>query len=330
MTSESPATRQDTREITVICLGETMLMFGPPPHEVMGYCVQFIAMHGGAESNVAIGMERLGMHAAWIGKLPRNALGRKIVNELRAFGVDTTAVVWTDTGRVGKFFVEWGARPRPLKTIYDRANSVATTLVADDLDWDFIARAKWLQMTGITPATSETCRKSVPEIVARARALGVKVLFDVNYRSLLWSRDEAKATCEKILPYVNLLTATEIDTEIVLGRSLPREVAVRTLFDMYDFDAVVMTLGGEGSLGYDGTSFYSSTGYEVETVNRMGAGDAYDAGLLYGYLGAGLQTGLYYGTAFSALKLTIPQNIPIIDKEDVDQLLSGRSIDVVR
>ena len=314
----------------VICLGETMLMFAPPRHELIEYSLDFKAYHGGSESNVAIGLERLGMHAGWISKLPENALGRKVVNELRAFGVDISSVAWTEEGRVGLFFFEWAAPPRPLMTIYDRSHSAVSTLVADDLDWDYIAEAEWLHMTGITPCLSDICRRSVPEIARRTREAGVKLSFDVNYRSLLTTREEACRRYADILSYVNLLITTEEDAEMFLDEPMDREQTVRTLFEENDFDAVVMTLGEEGSIAYDGTSVYSTSGYEVETVNRLGAGDAFDAGLLYGYLRQDLRQGLNYGMAMAALKMTIPQNIPPVNKEDVERLLSGRHIDVVR
>jgi len=330
MTS-TPISRADqANRVRVVCLGETMVMFGPPPYETIEYCDHFIALHGGAESNVAIGLERLGIHAGWIGKLPCNALGRKIVNEARSFGVDTSAVVWTDHGRVGTFFVEWGAPPRPIMTIYDRAGSVATTLIADDLDWDYIGRAEWLELTGITPATSATCRASVPEIAQRARQRGVKVAFDTNYRALLWSEAEARVGCAAILPSVNLLVATEPDMAILLGEHLAREEALRAITGRYNLEAAVMTLGGEGCLAYDGRAFYRAAGYTAQVVNRLGAGDAFMAGLLYGYLGENLEAGLCYGMAMAALKLTIPQNIPLINKEDVLRLVTGHKCDLVR
>ncbi|MFO7918245.1 MAG: sugar kinase [Anaerolineae bacterium] len=314
----------------VICLGETMLMFAPPRNELLEYSIDFKAYHGGSESNVAIGLERLGMRAGWTSKLPENALGRKVVNELRAFGVDVSGVAWTEQGRVGLFFFEWAAPPRPLMTIYDRAHSAVSTLVADDLNWEYIAEAGWLHMTGITPCLSDTCRRSVPEIARRTREAGVKISFDVNYRSLLTTREEACRRYADIFPYVNLLITTEEDAEMLLDESMDREQTVRTLFAEDDFDAVVMTLGEEGSIAYDGTSVYTASGYEVETVNRLGAGDAFDAGLLYGYLHQDLGQGLNYGMAMAALKMTIPQNIPLVNKEDVERLLAGRHIDVVR
>ena len=321
-----------------------MLMFAPPRTELIEHCDQFRAYSGGSESNVAIGLTRLGMRAAWIGKLPRNALGRKVVNEIRAYGVDTSACIWTDDGRVGTFFVEWGAHPRPLKTIYDRAGSAATTLTVDDLDWDWVRQAEWLHLTGITPALSPTCRASTPQIAARARKLGLKVSFDVNYRSLLWTPDAARASLAQILPHVDLLVATEADARIVLdlapeeaGSATQEDLAER-LWTRYRPEATVVTCGGAGCVATDGQALYRAPGYEVETVNRLGAGDAFDAGLLYGYLTAGrhagsragLRTGLETGCAMSALKLTIPQNTPLVDRADVERLLAGRDVEVVR
>ena len=316
--------------VRVVCIGETMLMFAPPPYELIEYCDHFVALNGGAESNVAIGLERLGVHAGWIGTLPRSALGRKIANEIRSLGVDTSAVVWTDRGRVGTFFVEWAAPPRPLMTIYDRANSVATTLSEDDLDWDYIAQAEWLVLTGITPALSRTCRNMAINVARRAREMGLRVAFDVNYRSLLWARDEAAEACREILPHVNLLVATEPDMHMLVDGELCREAALMQMLEGYRLDAAVMTLGGEGSLAYDGRAIHRTPAHPVQVVNRLGAGDAFVAGLLYGYCGSGLQDGLRYGMAMAALKLTIPQNIPLVNKEDVQKLASGENHDIIR
>lgn len=316
--------------VRVVCLGETMLMFAPPRCELIEHCDQFVAYSGGSESNVAIGLERLGMHAGWIGKLPDNALGRKVVNGIRAYGVDTTACIWVGEGRVGTFFVEWGAPPRPLKTIYDRAGSAAATLTAEDLDWDYLGRSGWLHLTGITPALSETCRATIPQVVVRAREQGCQISFDVNYRSLLWSPSQARAAFGEILAHVNLLIATVADARMLLEQKCEERELAERLFDRYALDAVVLTCGADGSLAYDGDRLYRSRGYRVEVVNRLGAGDAFDAGLLYGTLTSGLQAGLDYGSAMAALKLTIPQNTPLIERADVERLLSGDDLDLLR
>jgi 2-dehydro-3-deoxygluconokinase len=310
-----------------------MIMFAPPGHELMEHSETFRALIGGAEANVAVGLVRLGVHAGWIGKLPDNALGRWVVNGTRRYGVDTSAVVWSETGRVGTFYVEFGAKPRPTKTIYDRAGSAATTLTADELDWDYIGAAQWLHLTGITPALSETCRRAVPEIVRRARALGVKVSFDLNYRSKLWSPDEARVAWDEILPHVNLIITTEEDAAMLLDtpdRTFSRETALRKLFDSYQPDAVVMTCGGTGSTAFDGQQVMTAPSWSLELVNRLGAGDAFAAGLLYGVIRADLQAGLAYGNAMSALKFTVSQNLPLIDKDDVERLLAGNDLRLVR
>jgi 2-dehydro-3-deoxygluconokinase len=330
MTTMTPAETDGAGGPQVICIGETMLMLAPPPHELVEYCDHFVALNGGAESNVAIGLERLGIHAGWIGKLPRNALGRKIVNEIRSFGVDVSSVVWTERGRVGTFFVEWGAPPRPLATIYDRTGSAATTLAAEDLDWNHVRRARWLVLTGITPALSPICRRSTPAIARRARQLGVKVAFDINYRSLLWTADELRESCREILPHVSLLVGTESDMGMLVEGSSSREKVLQTLMGEYDLEAAVMTLGGEGCLAYDGSAFHRAPAHPAQIVNRLGAGDAFVAGLLYGYLLHDLPTALVYGMAMAVLKLTIPQNIPLVVREDVERLVNGDRSDLVR
>jgi len=332
------ASSLDRTPPVVVALGETMIMLAPPGHELMEHSESFRALIGGAEANVAVGLERLGVHAGWIGKLPRTALGRWVVNGTRRYGVDTSAVVWADVGRVGTFFVEFGAQPRPTKTIYDRADSAATTLTADELDWDYIGRARWLHMTGITPAISATCRASTPEIARRARALGVKVSFDLNYRSRLWTPEAARAAWHEILPHVALIITTDIDAGILLdapadvaGWDLAdREAALRRIFETYTPEAVVMTCGGQGSAGYDGARVIRFPSFKLELVNRLGAGDAFAAGLLYGLIRSDLQTGLAYGNAMSALKFSVPQNLPLIDREDVEALLAGQDVRLVR
>ena len=323
-------TQQREHPPRVVCLGETMLMFAPSAHELIEHSREFTAYIGGSEANVAVGLERLGIRAGWVGKLPRNALGRKVVNGIRAYGVDTSAVVWADTGRVGVFYIERGAAPRPTRTLYDRAHSAAATLTADDLDWAYLAQAEWLHLTGITPALSAICRRSTVDIVKRARARGIKVSFDLNYRSLLWTPEEARDAWVEILPHVNALIAAETDATLVLGVARSREVALQQLFDRFRPDVVVFTCGGDGSIAYDGNRFFRAETYRPKVVNRLGAGDAFDAGFLYGVLTSGLQRGLEYGNAMAALKMTIPQNLPLIEREDVEWLLAGTGSRLVR
>lgn len=316
--------------VEVVCMGETMLMFSPPRYELIEHCDTFKVYNGGAESNVAIGLERLGVHAAWIGKLPRNALGRKVVHVIRAYGVDTSRVIWTETGRVGLFFVEIGAPPRPHTTIYDRADSAVATLETEELDWDFISEARLLHLTGINPALSEVCRRTTIKTVEKARAMGMHVSFDVNYRSLLSSQEEARNALEEILPHVHLLIATQGDAALLLEGEVEPRQALQCLRGRYGCGVVVLTLGSEGSMAFDGEKFYRGAAYTLQEVNRLGAGDAFDAGLIYGWLRSDVQAGLDYGGAMAALKHTIPQNIPLVNKSDVEGLIGGTGVGTFR
>jgi 2-dehydro-3-deoxygluconokinase len=307
----------------VITIGETMLMFAPPNNELMETSDSFRAFIGGSEANVAIGLERLGIHSAWMGKLPDNPLGRKICNTIRSLGVDISGVVWAEQGRVGTFFVEWGAEPRPTNTIYDRQNSAATTLKTWELNWRFIETAEWLHMTGITPALSTVCRTSTLEIVKRARELGIKVSFDLNYRSLLWQPSDARDCWKEILPYVNIIITTEADAALLCDPTLSRKDYLKRLYNDFHPDAVVMTCGADGSMAFNGQRLMTVGTWPVKVVNRLGAGDAFDAGFLYGYIKESLHKGLAYGNAMAVLKMTIPQNTPLIKLEEVECLVAG-------
>ena len=307
-----------------------MLMFSPPPYETIEHADSFRCHLGGAEVNVAIGLARLGLTAGWIGKLPRNALAERIVNQTRAQGVDTSAVVWCDEGRVGTFFFEAAPEPRPQITIYDRAESAAASLTSDELDWDYIAGAEWLHLTGITPAISPTCRTTVSRLAEFAKRNGLKISFDVNYRELMWTRDESKSTLSDLLEFVDLLIGTEDDLTMFTHGQPSREAALRQLVEDHSLEAAVMTLDSEGSEAFDGRHVHNTPGHTTQVVNRLGAGDAFVAGLLYGYLTADLETGLRYASAMAALKMTIPQNTPLVDKEAVDQLVAGNNRSLVR
>ena len=313
----------------VVTIGETMLMFAPPPFHRIEYADIFMAMIGGAEANVAIGLQRLGVNSGWISKLVDNPLGRKILNTIRGFGVDVSRVVLTKEGRIGIFFVEFGAEPRPLRTIYDRKGSAITTFKPNEIDWEYVGHAKLLHQTGITPALSSCCRDLTLEAAEKAREMGVKNSFDINYRSLLWKPDEARRILDVILPNIDILISTLSDACLMLEDELPPETAASEMQKKYGCEVVVITLGEEGSIAKS-DKIYRGRPYHSTEVNRLGAGDAFAAGFLYGYLKKGVQAGLEYGGAMAALKFTVPLNIPVIDKEEVDDLLKGVRGEVIR
>ena len=312
-----------------ITIGETMLMFAPPRFHRIEYADVFVVMIGGAEANVAIGLQRLGMPSGWISKLVDNPLGRKILNTIRGYGVDVSRVVLTRNGRIGIFFVEFGVEPRPLRTIYDRKGSAITTLETREIDWEYVSHAKLLHQTGITPALSSRCRNLTLKAAEKAREMGLKNSFDINYRSLLWKPDEARRTLDAILPNVDILISTLDDANLMLEDEMPPEVAATNLQREYGCEVVVITLEAEGSIAKS-DKIYRGRAYHPKEINRLGAGDAFAAGFLYGYLKKGVKAGLEYGGAMAALKFTVPLNIPVIDKEDIHNLLRGVKEGVVR
>jgi 2-dehydro-3-deoxygluconokinase len=307
----------------VVTLGETMLMFAPPQHELLETTGTFRAYIGGSEANTAIGLERLGIHSAWIGKLPDHPLGKRIRNDIQALGVDVSGVVWGGSNRLGIFFVEWGAEPRPTYTIYDRANSAAATLKSWEVNWQIIENAEWLHMTGISPALSTNCRISTLEIASKAKQLGIKFSFDLNFRSLLWQAREARESWHEILPLANIIISTEEDAAILCSETLPRKDYLKRIYNEYRPDAVILTCGKDGSTAFNGQRLITMNTWPVKVVNRLGAGDAFNAGFLYGYITESLHKGLAYGNAMAVLKMTIPENMPLVNRADVDKLVSG-------
>ena len=319
-----------TKKFDVISIGETMIMLSPPDHHLIETTHSLNAYLGGAESNLVIALQHLGLKTAWISKLPKSALGYWIANKLRSYGVDTSQIIWTPDGRVGLFFVEFGAHPRPTKTIYDRSQSTTSTLSPEEIDYQHLIQTHVIHQTGITPALSPSCSETTLSVAMAAQEAKVIHSFDVNYRSLLWDSCEAQNTLNRILPFTNILIVTSQDTYMLLEDKLKPEEAAKQLHKEYNSDVVVITMGGKGSLAYSKGKTYKGPVHEIKEVNRLGAGDAYDAGFIYGFLKGGVQEGLIYGSALAALKYTMPLNIAIVELKDVENLIKGSSTQLQR
>ena len=201
----------------VVTIGETMLRLSAPPGVPLEQAPQLDVHVAGAESNVAIALCRLGTTAGWISRLVDTPLGRRIVNELRAHGVDVSRVLWAPDGRVGVYFLEQGIPPRQHRIIYDRAQSAMALLNPDDIDWEFVRSTRLVHLTGITPALSAGCRTAASRAIAEARRGKALVCFDVNYRAKLWSADEAKMVLGPLLADVDILIATADDSRLLLS-----------------------------------------------------------------------------------------------------------------
>ena len=317
----------------VVTLGEAMIRLSPPDFRRLEQASSFDAIVGGGELNVAVGVARLGLESAWVSKLPQNALGRMVRNKAREQGVDTSHIVWSTSGRVGLYFLEFGASPRPSSVLYDRAHSAISTLQPGEVDWKkALDGCKVFHVSGITPALSKSCAEATLEAVKAAKAAGAKVSFDVNYRKKLWTPEEANACLVPMMEFVDFLITTEEDTGVVFGirEKSYREVALK-LNERFGFEVVAITLREDLSVlknnwsafAHANGQFHESRKYECELIDRVGAGDSFTAGFIYGYLTGDVQKGVDYGATFSAIKHSIPGDLNWATLEEVENLLKG-------
>jgi 2-dehydro-3-deoxygluconokinase len=335
----------------LVTFGEAMIRLSPPNFQRLEQTSTLDVNIGGAEYNVALGAARLGASAAWVSRLPDNALGRRVANKAREQGVDVSRIAWAKDARLGLYFLEQGALPRPSSVLYDRAPSAIAQIQPGDIDWPLIlAGAKWFHVSGITPALSETAAAATAEAIRAARSAGVKVSYDLNYRKKLWSPDRARAVQEPLMPLVDLLITNEEDPKAVFGIDAGQDASYATvdvgayraiaekLRDRFGVKAVAVTLRESPSVLknfwsaclLEGKDFHTAPRYEIEVVDRLGGGDAFSAGLLVGAMSKGLAYGLRFGLAFSALKHTTPGDINWASRDEVEELLKGGSARVSR
>ena len=317
----------------VVTLGEAMLRLSPPNFHRLEQTNSFDAKVGGGELNVAVGVARLGLESAWVSKLPTNPIGNMVQNKAREHGVDTSNIVWSKSGRVGIYFLEFGANPRASSVLYDRAGSAVSALAPGEVDWKkAFEGCELFHVSGITPALSKSCADATLEAVKAAKAAGAKVSFDVNYRKKLWTPEEANACLVPMMEFVDILITTEEDTAIVFGiREGSYQLVAAKLEEQFGFEVVAITLREDLSVqrnnwstfAYADKQFYESAKYSCELIDRVGAGDSFTAGFIYGYLTGDVRKGVDYGTAFSAIKHSIPGDLNWATLEEVENQLRG-------
>ncbi len=324
----------------VVTFGECMLRLSPPEFQRLEQAHQLNITVGGSELNVACGVARLGMSAGWVSRLPDNPLGRMVRNKAREMGVDTSHLLWTKEDRLGLYFVEYGASPRASSVLYDRSLSAISRIQPGQVNWrDAFQGCRLFHVSGITPALSDSAAAVTAEAISAAKSAGAIVSYDLNYRAKLWSQEKAKQIQTPYMGQIDILITTEEDTERVFGitgRDF-REVA-RTLADHFKLKVVAITLRGTPSvwrntwtaLAYSDGQFYDDVEYDVEVVDRVGSGDTFSAGFLYGYLTEGVERGVRIGNAFAALKHTSWGDFNWATKEETEALLKGSGLRIVR
>jgi 2-dehydro-3-deoxygluconokinase len=322
-----------------------MLRLSPPGFQRFTQAKSFEVAYGGGEANVAFSLAQFGVKVAYVTKLPKNLIGDCVVNELKKYGVDTRNIV-RGGERVGIYFCEKGAALRPSRVIYDRSWSAISQAQAGDFDWKSILEgAGWFHFTGITPALGDNVADLCLEACRQARALGVTVSCDLNFRKNLWSLAKANQIMSGLMPYVDVLIANEEDAEKVFGIKAEKtdvtagqlniegyKTVARELMSRFNFRKVAITLreslsasdNGWSGLLYDGKDFYQGKRYLIHIVDRVGGGDSFAAGLIYSFLnGFSGQEAIEFAVAASALKHTIEGDFNLVSVDEVKTLVGG-------
>lgn len=327
------------REFDLIAMGEIMLRLSPPSSERLVRGDVFEKKAGGAELNVASGVSLLGLRTGIISKLPANPMGTYIKNRTRFVGVSDDCLIYDQEpdARLGLYYYESGAHPRKPSIVYDRAGSSMTRIHIDEIDPSIYGKTRMFHTSGITLALCDNCREVALEAIRRFKAAGAAISFDVNYRAGLWSEDEARTTISKILPLVDVLFVSEETSRRMFRKTGDLHDIMKSYCTEYGVRIVATTQRTVispkkhtfTSVIYcaDTDRFYVEPPYEdIDVVDRIGSGDAYVAGVLYGLLAtADPQRALEFGNATSSVKNTIPGDLPSSDYEEISRIIRQHS-----
>ena len=334
----------------VITFGEIMMRLNPIGYLRLVQSDRFEATYAGGEANVAVSLANYGLDAAYVTKVPAHEVGQCAVNELRRYGVDTQYMV-RGGDRLGIYFCEKGASQRASKVIYDRASSAIALAKRTDFDWDTIFDgADWFHWTGITPALGGELPEICLDACKAAKARGLTISCDLNFRKKLWSQEKAREVMTNLMQYVDVCIGNEEDAEKVLGFK-PEGSDIMSgnlelsgymnifgqMADRFGFSYIASSLRESHSASNNGWSacimdgktkeFYHSRKYTIAPiVDRVGGGDAFTSGLICSLLdGKDMKTALEFGTAAAALKHTIPGDFNLVTRSEVEKLAGGDS-----
>ena len=332
--SQSP----HTPRFDVVSLGESMLRLSVPAGRRLDDTRKLDMELAGAESNVSVALARLGWRVGWVSRMPDHALSNAVLRALRSDGVDISAVKRVPDERLGTYFIEYATPPRSTQVIYDRANSAASRMTSADVDWDYLLNTRLVHLTGITAALSDHCYALLKEVILRARAAGVVVSFDVNYRSKLWSADIAGAKLRSLIQGADILFCKGADAEALFGcGGQPRELMTK-LKALTQAHALFCTFGDQGaSLMFEG-EFVIQPALPVQIVDRIGSGDAFAAGVIDGWLSGGgsltdssaFREGLRRGVALAAIALSQFGDRVLSSRAELNAVLAAERLDVAR
>jgi 2-dehydro-3-deoxygluconokinase len=329
----------------VVTLGEIMMRLSTPDYKRFVQADTFDITYGGGEANVAAALCNYGLHGTFVSKVPDNPLGQAAINHLRRYGVDTQFIA-RGGDRLGIYFLETGASMRASQVVYDRAGASIAEVELTDFNFDEILEgADWFHTTGITPALSDKAAILTEAALKAAKAKGITTSIDLNYRKKLWSKEKAREIMSRLCQYVDVCIGNEEDAETTLGfKAAGTDVTkgelnldgYKSVFqqmkEKFGFKYIASTLreshsasdNGWSALVYDGNEFYHTKEYEVRIIDRVGSGDSFASGFIYGLVtGKSFKEAGEFGVAASALKHTIPGDLNHVTVKEVNDLVKG-------
>lgn len=326
---------KENTDFDLIGLGEVMLRLSPPNKEKISQSETFEKNAGGSELNVVSGAAMLGIRSAIVTKLPENKMGHFIRNKIRYGNVSDDYIIYDHSPqkRLGVYYYESGAYPRKSSVIYDRANSSFCSLSLDELPEDIYSKTKIFHISSITLALDPSLKETAIKMIHKFHEAGAYISFDVNYRASLWSEEEAKKTIEAIFPYVDFLFVSEETSRRMLQRTGTLEEIMKGYADTYGCqliattrrEAVSPTHHNFNSKIYMNGKFYEEKPYNnIEVIDRIGSGDAYLAGVLYGLIKYGTpERAIEIGNALSAVKNTVAGDMSASSIEEIESVIKS-------
>jgi 2-dehydro-3-deoxygluconokinase len=329
----------------VVTLGEIMLRLSTPDFKRFVQADSFDITYGGGEANVSAALCNYGLNGTFVTKVPNNPIGQSAINHLRRYGVDTQFIA-RGGDRLGIYFLETGASMRASQVVYDRAGASIADVDASEFDFDKILDgASWFHTTGITPALSDKAAALTLAALKAAKAKGITTSIDLNFRKKLWTKEKARAVMTGICEYVDVCIGNEEDADLCLGFQAANTDVTKGELNLEGFKDVFQQMkekfgfkfiasslreshsasdNGWSALVYNGTDFYHTKQYEVRIVDRVGSGDSFASGLIYGLVtGMPMAEAAEFGVAASALKHTIPGDLNHATLSDVKDLMKG-------
>ena len=329
----------------VVTLGEIMLRLSTPDFKRFVQTDSLDVTYGGGEANVSAALCNYGLNGTFVTKVPNNAIGQAAINHLRRYGVDTQFVA-RGGDRLGIYFLETGASMRASQVIYDRAGASIADVDASEFDFDKIFEgADWFHTTGITPALSDKAAALTEAALKAAKAKGIMTSIDLNYRKKLWTKEKAREVMTRLCQYVDVCIGNEEDADTTLGFKAANTDVTKGELNLEGFKDVFQQMkakfgfkyiasslreshsasdNGWSALVYDGNEFYHTRQYEVRIVDRVGSGDSFASGFIYGLVtGMSLKDSAEFGVAASAIKHTIPGDLNHATLGEVKDLMKG-------